>query len=78
MDAEEKMKKARVQLLLDNPFFGHLASYLDMERDESLESPVSTDHEKLYFNPSIVKNLDGSKVKASVAHGILHTALGHQ
>ncbi|KXA99899.1 hypothetical protein AKJ41_04675, partial [candidate division MSBL1 archaeon SCGC-AAA259O05] len=78
MDEEEKMKKARVQLLLDNPFFGYLGSYLELERDDSLDAPVATDHEKLYFGPDAVDELPESEVKASIAHGILHTALGHQ
>ncbi|KXB05387.1 hypothetical protein AKJ51_05090 [candidate division MSBL1 archaeon SCGC-AAA382A20] len=78
MKAGKKMEKARVQLLLDNPFFGHLASYLELKDDESLDNPIGTDHKKIYFNPKMIENLDESKVKSCIAHGILHTALGHQ
>jgi len=78
LDVKEKMERARIQLLLDHPFFGYLGSYLEMDEEEDLEGPIGTDHKKLYFNPDYIKGLEGSKVEACIAHGILHTVLGHQ
>lgn len=72
------MEKARVQLLLDNPFFGYLGSYLQLEESDSLNNPISTDHKKLYYNPDFIEGLNESVLKTCIAHGILHTVLGHQ
>lgn len=71
--------KARVQLLLDNPFLGTLAlrSKLVQVDDNDPRAPASTDGTSLYYSPAFWLGLDDRQRKGVLAHEIAHNALLH-
>jgi len=68
--------RARVQLLLKNPFFGYLASYLELKEHES-EYPTGTDGIRLYYFPEKIDRLEDEEIEGVFAHEVMHLALGH-
>lgn len=56
--------KARVQLLVDNPFLGTLAlrSELVQISDDDPRGPASTDGTHLYYSPTFWLNMDPKNV----------------
>ncbi|WGI17063.1 VWA-like domain-containing protein [Methanonatronarchaeum sp. AMET-Sl] len=77
MNQKERLEKARVQLLLNNPFFGHLANYFQFEENTDIKGPITTKGETLVFNPKITEKYNTDELMTSIAHVIMHTALGH-
>lgn len=76
IDAEKKIIRERVQLLLKYSFFGHLSLGLELKEDSSLPT-MATDGVHLYYNPQFVKNLNSINLRAVIGHEVLHCALGH-
>lgn len=76
MSAREKLSKARAALLLDSPFFGVLAMRLAPVEDRRCKT-LWTDGRSLGFNPDFVNGLSPSRLKAALAHEVLHCAAGH-
>jgi predicted metal-dependent peptidase len=73
--AEQKLTKARTQLLLDQPFFGTLCVRL-----KPVPGPVptmATNGRLIVYNPRFVETLTAAELEAVVAHEALHCALGH-
>jgi predicted metal-dependent peptidase len=79
-NAELKMSRARIQLLLEQPFFGTLIIYLEpIERKpEEMQIPtMSTDGKHLFYCAEFVMGLTPEELKAVLVHEIGHIALGH-
>ena len=72
----KRVIRARVQLLLKNPFFGYLASYLELREHES-EYPTGTDGICLYYFPEKIDRLEDEEIEGVFAHEVMHLALGH-
>lgn len=72
----DKLRKARTQMVLDHPFFGFLACYLEPQEKPDTES-LATDGRRLLFNPSFVKNASIDDLKFVLAHVVQHVALDH-
>ena len=83
MDAERILIKARIDLLLKEPFWGTLAKLLTLqEAPESLGVDIAgTDGENLFYNPAGVYDLyetQGLEVmKTLVAHEVMHCIYEH-
>ncbi|MFX0091756.1 MAG: VWA-like domain-containing protein [Candidatus Hodarchaeota archaeon] len=73
---KDDFTRARVQLLLDHPFYGFIATHIKIEENKDIKS-VSTDGQTLFYNPSYVRDLDFEELKTIVAQVILHIALSH-
>jgi predicted metal-dependent peptidase len=74
-NSEQKLTKARTQLLLNQPFFGTLCVRL-----KPVPGPVptmATNGRVIVYNPEFVKGLTAAELEAVVAHETLHCALGH-
>ena len=76
MSVRKRVVRARVQLLLKNPFFGYLASYLELREHES-EYPTGTDGICLYYFPEKIDRLEDEEIEGVFAHEVMHLALGH-
>ena len=76
MSVRKRVIRARVQLLLKNPFFGYLASYLELREHESLY-PTGTDGICLYYFPEKIDKLEDEEIEGVFAHEVMHLALGH-
>lgn len=77
-DALDRMAKARVSLLIDQPFFGTLAMRLKMIEDRSLKpATLNVDGSVMRYHPDFVKSLSNDVLKAAVGHEVMHCALDH-
>lgn len=74
--ALEKITKARTQLLLDNPFFGHIAMRLDLIETDQFDT-MATDGKRIYFSPEFVDKHSNAHLKGVLAHEICHVMLKH-
>jgi len=72
----EKIQKARINLVLDNPFFGTLLFQLRSFEDNSQET-FYTDGKVIGYNSDFVDSLTLSEVSAVLCHEILHCACMH-
>ncbi|QJT08999.1 vWA domain-containing protein [Oceanidesulfovibrio marinus] len=74
--ARTKMIKARSELVLDQPFFAHLALRLDLQEDPTCRTAWS-DGRVLAYNPAYIEVMPLAKVKGLQCHEVLHLACGH-
>jgi predicted metal-dependent peptidase len=72
---ELKLTRARVQLLLSQPFFATLCLRLDLI---SAGIPtMATNGKVIYYNPEFVESLAPDELQGVLAHEVLHCALAH-
>lgn len=71
-----RLRKARIGLILDEPFFGALIMNLKEEETQAVPT-FSTDGARLFYNPKFCASLSDAEVKGVLAHEVLHCALGH-
>src|SRR5437016_8037510 len=72
---EKKLTRARTQLNLNQPFFGTLCLRLKMV---SANVPTMiTNGTRIAYNPAFVDGLTPAELQGSLAHEVLHCALGH-
>ncbi len=79
-NAELKLSRARVQLLLHQPFFGTLILYLEpvQKKKEEMEMPtMATDGTHLFYCDEFVESLTLDQLKAVLIHEVGHIALDH-
>jgi predicted metal-dependent peptidase len=72
----QKLTRARVQLLLGQPFFGTLSLRLKL-LPGSLPT-MATDGSRIVYNPAFVDQLKPAELEGTLAHEVLHCALAHQ
>src|SRR5262245_25224775 len=72
----ERIRKARINLLLDEPFFGSLLMYLKIVETKSVRT-FSTDTVHLFYNPDYAATCSDLEIKTILAHEVLHCALLH-
>ncbi len=72
----QKLTRARVQLILSQPFFGTLSLRLKLIPG-SLPT-MATDGSRIVYNPAFVDELKPAELEGTLAHEVLHCALGHQ
>jgi predicted metal-dependent peptidase len=75
-DAEARIIKARVQLILNHPFFGVLATRLILKEDHSCKT-MWVDGKHLGYNPKFVAEQSDGQLQGVVCHEVLHVAGGH-
>jgi predicted metal-dependent peptidase len=74
-NTELKLTRARVQLLLQQPFFATLCLRLNL-----IPAPVptmATNGKVIYYNPAFVDSLTPEEVQGVLAHEVMHCALAH-
>lgn len=76
LNTEERIVKARIKLLTAYPFFGNLALYLDLVRDEKCPTAY-TDGKVIGYNPDFIDSMEDAEINWVVCHEVLHPALGH-
>jgi predicted metal-dependent peptidase len=73
---EQKLSRARTQLLLNQPFFGTLSVRLKLVRMPSFPT-MATDGRRLVYNPAFVEKLTPAELEGVLAHEVMHVALAH-
>lgn len=76
MDEMARMKRARTMLLMHHPFFGYLASKLQL-KESKLYPTMATDGRYIFFNPEFTRKLTNSQTLTAVAHETMHPACLH-
>ncbi|MEA3559624.1 MAG: VWA-like domain-containing protein [Candidatus Thermoplasmatota archaeon] len=79
MEPKRKIKRARVQLLLDSPFFGNLAMNLKIVEVPNMEMPTMAVDFKgnVYYDPKFVNDLNIEELKFVLCHEVLHLGFQH-
>jgi predicted metal-dependent peptidase len=72
----QKLTRSRVQLILKQPFFGTLSLRLKLIPGNS--PTMATDGSRIVYNPAFVDELKPAELEGTLAHEVLHCALGHQ
>lgn len=74
----DKIRAARISLLLKKPFFGIVATRLKLvESNEEWNRTMATDGKNLYFNRKFTEKLSDANVQFIICHEILHCAFEH-
>jgi predicted metal-dependent peptidase len=78
-EIEEKLTRARISLLLQQPFWGTLATRLILKdaRDDPRIKTASTDGRYFYFNPEFIKKLNKEETKWIFGHIVEHNVYDH-
>lgn len=74
--AFDRIVRARANLILDAPFFGVLATRLELREDATCRD-MWTDGKHIGYNPRYVAGLMDVELKGLVAHLVMHVAMGH-
>jgi predicted metal-dependent peptidase len=75
--AQDKITKAKLSLIIQQPFFGQLVMHLDFVENDDLPAPMGTDGAKVYYRPDSVMEMDKSELMFLIAHEIMHCVYGH-
>jgi len=76
MNATEKMQRAKIQLILNQPFFATLAMGFKYEENHEIKTG-DIDGITMRYNPKFVDGLTQSKTVGFVAHETMHPAMMH-
>lgn len=82
MTPEQRITKAKVNLLINEPFFGQLACYLNLvevtgNKLKIIQTAAINERGDLFYSPEFIKKLSDSELKGLVCHEILHLAFQH-
>jgi predicted metal-dependent peptidase len=72
----DKLTRARIGLILDQPFFGSLALRLQLEEFPAIDT-MCTNGNRIRYNPQFIDENKPEHIKTFFAHEVLHCALGH-
>lgn len=73
----EKLVTARVGLLLRHPFFGNMATRLELVDASEWCPTLATDGRKFYYNNEFVNKLKPKEAEFGFAHEVLHNVFDH-
>lgn len=73
----DKIVVARVGLLLRHPFFGNMATRLQIKEADDWCPTAATDGRHLYYNSKFFEDLTIKQVEFVIAHEILHNVFDH-
>lgn len=73
----EKLITARIGLLMRHPFFGNLATRLNMVDATDWCGTLATDGRNFYYNNDFVNKLTNKEAEFGFAHEVLHNVFDH-
>ena len=76
-EVRDKLTTARIGLLLKAPFFGNLATRLELVNADSWCATAATDGRKFYYNTDFVSKLKAKEVEFLFGHEVLHNVYDH-
>jgi len=77
MDLAKKISQAKAKLLVDYPYFGTLASKLELVVNDNLES-FKSDGVKLEYRDDYLEDLELREIEFILANGAMHATLAHE
>lgn len=75
--AREKLITARIGLLLKAPFFGNLATRMNLVNADDWCPTAATDGRRFYYNSEFVNNMPLKQVEFLFGHEVLHAVYDH-
>ena len=76
-EAREKLVTARIGLLLRSPFFGNLATRMNLINADDWCPTAATDGRRFYYNSEFIKSLPLKQTEFLVGHEVLHAVYDH-
>ena len=76
MSIEQKLSQAKARLLVQNPYFGTLASRLEFKKNDNIQSFLSKGVSYQY-NDEYLKDLDLDEIGFTLSNAAMHIALAH-
>jgi len=73
----EKIEKAKAKLMLEHPYFGSIASALEISQSDDIEAFVS-DGNSFRYNNEYLKTLTLEEIEFTLANSAMHYALSHK
>ena len=73
----DKIVVARVGLLLRHPFFGNMATRLQIKECDDWCPTAATDGRNLFFNTEFFSKMSSKEIEFVIAHEILHCVFDH-
>jgi len=73
----DKIVVARIGLLLRHPFFGNMATRLQIKQADDWCMTAATDGRHLFYSREFFEKLSIKEIEFVVAHEILHNVFGH-
>lgn len=77
MTYEEKINKAKARLMLEHPYFGTVASSLQLEKNNDILT-FSSNGSVMRYNSEYLDRLTVDEVEFVMANGAMHAVLQHQ
>jgi len=77
MNILDKILKAKVSLLVSQPWFGQLSCYLNFIERKEVESAAINERGDFFYNPKFIEGLTDRELKGLVSHEVLHLAYQH-
>jgi predicted metal-dependent peptidase len=74
---EEKLITARIRLLIREPFFGSMATHLNIIRDDETFNTAATDGRNFFYNLEFINGLTIQETEFLFAHEVLHNVFEH-
>jgi predicted metal-dependent peptidase len=75
--AQEKLVTARIGLLLKAPFFGNLATRMQLINADGWCTTAATDGRNFYYSSEFINSLPLKQVEFLVGHEVLHAVYDH-
>lgn len=76
MQEPKKLMRARVQLLIDHPFWATVAMRLRWQADPSIPT-MATDGTRLIYSPAAIEAWPVEGIRTVIVHECMHVALAH-
>lgn len=75
-NATDLMTKAKVQLILQHPFYAMQALKMDFRASDAIKT-AATDGQNVLYNPAYIETLSVEEIKGLIAHEVMHVASLH-
>ena len=75
--SKEKLVTARIGLLLRAPFFGNIATRMELVNADDWCPTAATDGRTFYYNSEFVNKMPLKQVEFLVGHEVLHAVYDH-
>lgn len=77
MNVKDKIITARITLLFKQPFFGNMATRMQLKECSDWCATAATDGRHLYYNEEFFTPMTTDQVIFVIAHEVLHTVFNH-
>ncbi len=74
---KDKLESAKAKLMLEHPYFGSIASALEIKTNDDIES-FSSDGKVFQYNDDYLEKLSVKEIEFALANSAMHYALSHK